>query len=188
MISQLTKADLPEVSRLVLIILKDMELDFLNVLPEAEVLSLIEEACLDHTYRYGLARGIAVRKEGQVAGVAFGYLDTDEPIIDLPFTKVLEKHHLDPTQKLFVDKETLPGEWYLDSLVVNDKFRGHGIGSELLDALPAIARKSGVHKVGLNVDVSNPKAEALYTRKGFKPVDTCILSGHHYTHMQKNID
>lgn len=187
MIQSLTKADLPEVSRLVLIILKDMELDFLNTVPEAEVLALLEEACLDDTYRYGLARGIGVKKDGQLAGVAFGYLDTDEPIIDWPFAKVLEKHGFSGDQKLFVDKETLPNEWYLDSIAVNEKFRGHGIGSELLAALPEIARASGVTKLGLNVDEKNPKAEALYARNGFVTVDTCVLSGHNYKHMQKNV-
>ncbi len=48
---------------------------------------------------------------------------------------------MEETEQLFIDQETFPNEWYLDSISVSEKFRGHGIGSKLLSALPKLAEK-----------------------------------------------
>ena len=124
---------------------------------------------------------------GEIAGVCFGYPSADEPIIDEPFRKVLLKNGYDDNEKLFVDKEALPGEWYLDSIVVNQKYRGLGIGSALLAEIDQIAVKGGYNTIGLNVDIANPKAKKLYSSIGYKKVAEIVLSGHHYEHLCKDL-
>ena len=79
----------------------------------------------------------------------------------------------------------MPNEWYLDTISVDERFRGMGIGSKLLDALPEVAKASGKQALGLNVDFDNPGARKLYASKGFKDVTTMTISGHLYNHMQK---
>ena len=73
-------------------------------------------------------------------------------------------------------------EYYVAHLGVRAEFRGGGIGACLTRHLLAAA-DPGRHRVAaLDVAVTNPRAEALYARLGFK-VDSlrrCALaSGHH---------
>lgn len=179
--------DANAIASLVLVILKDMELPFVAEFGEVRTIALLEEAIQDPEYRYGYARGIVAEIDGQVAGIAFGYPDTEEETIDHPFTAVLKRHGLDSSLRLFTDAETFPDEWYLDTISVSKDFRGHGVGTKLLNALPELAQQADRSKIGLSVDDANPKAKKLYERSGFVKVGDAILSGHHYDHMQKQI-
>lgn len=187
MIRFATKEDGEAIAPLILVILKDMELPLLEIIPEDTILTVIAEAVADPTYRYGYQRGLVYEHAGEVAGIAFGYPHEDEPIIDEPLKKVLRKYNLDEEIRIFIDPETLPGEWYLDSISVDEKYRGSGIGSKLLDALPQMAERDGKKIIGLSVDKGNPNAKKLYSRKGFKDVAEMMISGHLYDHMQKKI-
>lgn len=187
MIRLMTKEDGAVVAPLILVILKDMELPFVTQYGEEKTIEILAEAAAEANYRYGFANGIVKEVDGKIAGVAFGYAAEEEPTIDEPLTKVLEAHGMDTTAKLFTDPETFPNEWYLDSICVSEEFRGQGIGSELLDALPNLVKQKGKSIIGLSVDKANPGARKLYTRKGFKAVGEVMISGHLYDHMQKNI-
>ncbi|WP_074545339.1 N-acetyltransferase [Dyella sp. AtDHG13] len=59
---------------------------------------------------------------------------------------------------------------YLAHLGVLPELRGQGVGRELIDQLIGLARDAGRRRVALDVAVSNPRAEALYRRTGFKVV------------------
>jgi ribosomal protein S18 acetylase RimI-like enzyme len=181
------KEDAPEIAPLILVILKDMELPFLKQTGEQKALEILEEAITDPNYRYSYSRGIVEEIDGKVAGVAYGYTDEEESIIDQPLVPILEKYQLDASTRLFIDKETFPDEWYLDSISVSEDFRGQGIGSRLLEALPKLAKKANRSVIGLSVDEKNPKAKKLYERHDFKVVGQRMISGHLYDHMQKNI-
>lgn len=182
------KEDAPEIAPLILVILKDMELPFLKQTGEQKTLEILEEAITDPNYRYSYSRGIVEEIDGKVAGVAYGYTDEEEAIIDQPLVPILEKYRLDASTRLFIDKETFPNEWYLDSISVSEDFRGQGIGSRLLEALPKLAKKANRSVIGLSVDEKNPKAKKLYERHGFKVVGQRMISGHLYDHMQKKLN
>lgn len=62
----------------------------------------------------------------------------------------------------------MPNEWYLDTISVDERFRGMGIGSKLLDALPEVAKASGKQALGLNVDFDNPGRESYTQAKALK--------------------
>ncbi|WP_071130901.1 GNAT family N-acetyltransferase [Enterococcus timonensis] len=186
MIRNAQKKDLPEIAQLILVILKDMELPFLDQVPEDEVLEILQEAALEPEYRYSLTRGVVYEENGQVAGVAFGYPDTDEEVIDRPLNKILLNYGISQVT-LFEDPETFPDEWYLDSISVAKNFRGQGIGTKLLNALPEIAHKEHRQKIGLACDLHNPNAKRLYEKMGFTSVGQYKIAGHMYDHMQKKI-
>lgn len=179
--------DIPEMMRLVLVILKDMELSLVKELGDTTIIKLLSEASFYPNYRYSYKRAIVEEREGQVAGVAFGYPAADEAVIDEPLQQLLAEKGYEIDQKLFLDSEVFPNEWYLDSLVVSRQFRGQGIGSKLLAYLPILAKETGQKWIGLNVDLANPKAEKLYERHGFKCVGEKLISGHEYKHMQKSV-
>ncbi|WP_017581176.1 GNAT family N-acetyltransferase [Nocardiopsis valliformis] len=67
------------------------------------------------------------------------------------------------------------GVLVLDGICVSPSHRGRGIGSRLMDAVDAYASRHGLHTVELSVVDTNPRAEALYRRLGFEPVDTGAL-------------
>lgn len=187
MIRPAKKEDIKQLVPLIMIILRDMELPLLKTLGEDKIMALLEEASQEDSYRYGIARALVVEKDGVIEGVAYGYGDEDEPIIDREWTRLLKEYGIE-ADNLFEDKETYPNEWYLDSLVVRKEARGRGYGSQLLDAVQEVAKTEGYPCVGLNVDKQNPKAAALYHRKGFEKVGDMMISGHDYDHLQRKVN
>ena len=67
--------------------------------------------------------------------------------------------------------EIKAGVTYISSLIVADKFRRKGIGSQLLDKAEAHSRSKGVHKVYLFSNKDNPCCK-FYFRKGYEEVAT----------------
>jgi len=61
-----------------------------------------------------------------------------------------------------------PGELYVDGIAVAPEARGLGIGTRLLDEIAGIAREAGMRWVRLDVINTNPRAQALYERVGYK--------------------
>lgn len=188
MIRDARKEDAKAIAPLILVILQDMELPFVTKYGVEQTLTVLEKGIQSEDYRYSYTRALVAEEKGEVAGVAFGYPDRDEPTIDQPLAAILEKLGLPKTEKLFTDPETFPNEWYLDTISVSADFRGQGIGTQLLAALPQLARKSQQTVLGLSVDKGNPKAKRLYQRAGFEVVGQAVISGHQYDHMQKKID
>lgn len=187
MIRLAKQSDVDQVVPLVMIIMKDMELAFLAKYGEETLIDVLTAAYSDETFRFGYARGIVVEEEGEVLGVAFGYLDQEEAIVDLALPNIYKTFGIPEDEIMFGDKEAFENEWYLDSIAVRADQRGRGIGAQLLEALPQFATQLGANKIGLSVDDDNPRAKQLYERQGFKEVGRAVISGHNYDHMQKEI-
>ena len=181
------KEDGTAVAKLILVILKDMELDFLKEFGEEKALEVIAACFEDSTYRFGYARGLVEEIDGEIAGAVFGYPAAKEAIIDLPLQKYLHAQGIEGNNQMFIDPEAFPNEWYLDSIAVDERFRGKGIGSKLLTAVDRLATHEGEKVIGLNVDKANPNAKRLYLRDGFKDVGEIVISGHQYDHMQRAV-
>lgn len=62
------------------------------------------------------------------------------------------------------------GALVLDGICVDARQRGSGIGTSLLDAAELHARRQGMTSVRLSVIDRNPRARALYARRGFVPI------------------
>lgn len=181
--------DANEVMDLVMIVLRDMELEVFNKLAEDKVKELLIKAFIkEPDYRYGFNNAIVKEIDGQVAGVAFGYPDHLEKNIDDAFINLLLKHDLSEEYKLFHDEETFKNEWYLDTLVTSPDFRGRGVARELLDSLPNLAKTHNRTTLGLNVDTVNESARRIYLNNGFEKVGEIEISNHNYDHLQKFID
>ncbi|EAD5843019.1 GNAT family N-acetyltransferase [Listeria innocua] len=185
MIRQAKKSDAPKIAPLLLVIWKDMELPILEVEAEEAITNALIEAIQTEDYRYSYRHLHVFEKDGDIAGVLAGYPGKMEPEIDHAWNEIAKKHGITYDAPIFVDKETFPGERYLDSIVTNEKYRGHGVGTALLAKLTEIAANEGEKVVGLNCDKGNPHAKRLYERLGFHVTGEIKLSGHDYEHMQK---
>ena len=180
--------DAHEAMDLVMIVLRDMELDIFNKLSEEAIKELLVEAyTTEPNYRYGFKNALVKEIDGTIAGVAFGYPDHMEATIDDAFLKLLNAHQLSEDYRLFNDKETFSNEWYLDTLVTSPNFRGQGVARELLDALPDLAKQHNCPVFGLNVDKINDNARKIYLNNGFTKVGQIDIANHDYDHLQKQV-
>ena len=57
--------------------------------------------------------------------------------------------------------------WHIVDIVLLPAERGHGLGTEVIDALEASARQQGVGALTLSVLGGNPAAHRFYLRQGF---------------------
>ena len=79
--------------------------------------------------------------------------------------------------------ETGEGEYYLDSLVVHPEFRGHNIGSILMQNALDEAEALGYEKVTLLVDEKKTHLHKLYKKLGFEFGDVVLFFGEPYIRM-----
>jgi ribosomal protein S18 acetylase RimI-like enzyme len=73
-------------------------------------------------------------------------------------------------------------EWLY--LGVDASARGQGLGFELMNDIVQAARAQNYKAVVLSVEVENKSAIALYTRAGFRIIDTFIEGGFHRHRME----
>ena len=91
--------------------------------------------------------------------------NADSPATDqvLGYAFCVFQQHLN--SNILTDIKTL----YIDDLCVDERSRGHHVGSTLYRYVLDFARQSGCHNVTLNVWACNPKAQAFYERMGLTP-------------------
>ncbi len=186
MIRKAEVSDIEQLVEWVWIILEDMELPLLTEIDSISLKNMMKEAMENKNYRYSYHRAIICVRDGKRAGVCFGYKGELEAVIDDPLNEKLKEHGI--VEPLFKDIETTKGEWYLDSLVTDENFRGQGVATELLEALPAIVMAENEKIIGLNCDQQNKKAQQLYLKVGFKKTWKCTLGNHLYDHMQWKVN
>lgn len=73
---------------------------------------------------------------------------------------------------------TIPGEFYLDSLAAAPEFRGQGFGRIMLEDSIEKAQKRGYRSVYLIAFANNIAGVALYEKTGFTAVSTKTASDH----------
>lgn len=100
---------------------------------------------------------------GHVAGGLVGYRLPSEPVEigpDFPPEFV-------PLQEL---ENLAPGAWYVNILATLPAFRGKGVGTAMLAQAERIAEDCGADSISIIVFSSNPGAERLYRRTGYREV------------------
>ena len=182
-----TVADTATIVHLEMTIIDQMEIPMVAKLGRDNIEQLLHDSALaDDTARYSHTHATVAELGGAIVGVAFGCPSASEPQFDLTMQRLLAER-FGELAELFPDVETLPDEWYLDSISVAESARGKGVGTQLLAALPEVVAAQGETVIGLNVDDGNPKARALYEREGFVAVGELMIGAHHYTHMQRDL-
>jgi len=177
--------DAKAVVPLIDIVFEEMEIPELMPLPKDVLYPVFEEAFLLPGYRYSYERTFVATVDDEVKGILVGYPHVDDANIDLPFEPLLKKLGVDNKKQLFTDQESYPGEWYLDTLAVAENAQGHGLGGQLIDTVAEIIKRRGETTMSLNVDQTNPRAQALYERHGFTKNGELMIGSHRYNHMVK---
>ncbi len=80
--------------------------------------------------------------------------------------------------------ETVPGEFYLDSIAFLPKFRGLGLGKKLLLDGIELGRQKGYEKITLLVDEIKPNLMRYYASIGFQPKGKVHTFGEDFLKME----
>ena len=146
-----------------------------------DYITLLSKIAENEKSQYSYTNSLIAEIDGNVAGAVIGY-DGGKLHELRATTYSIIYNELGRTPS--IPDETEADEFYLDSLAVLPKYRGIGIGRQLITAIRDKAFSAGHNRVGLNVDFDNPRAEALYTSLGFTRIKTKIFFGHKMWHMQ----
>jgi len=64
--------------------------------------------------------------------------------------------------------------YHVDDLIVAGRYRGQGIGAQLLKEITDYARKQGFISIELNVLAANTEAQAFYRSQGFEDYELVL--------------
>ena len=70
--------------------------------------------------------------------------------------------------------EGAPSAW-IEDVIVEDEFRGQGVGSLLLGSLEAWAAEKGATRLQLVADLDNARALKFYKGRGWKPTNLTVV-------------
>ena len=70
------------------------------------------------------------------------------------------------------ERHPAPGQLVMDGIAVAPGIRGRGVGSLLIEEVATVAAEEGRREIRLDVIDANPRARALYERRGFTAVRT----------------
>lgn len=129
-----------------------------------------------HSYRFTYVAEF----NGEVAGIMVLYPGDLAEELDANLMELLKQKGSAVTD---IDQEALPGEMYIDTICTDQKFRGHGIGTALLQYAEKVAEKEGYDKLSLNVEVEKEAAIRLYKRLGYEITLPWTIIGEPFYHM-----
>ncbi|MEV5594675.1 GNAT family N-acetyltransferase [Streptomyces sp. NPDC052496] len=121
-------------------------------------------------------RAVCALLDGRLVGLA-GYQVDGRALTGGSAAAVLRAYgHLRGLHRLLLlalfERRPAPGQLVMDGIAVHPDLRGHGIGSLLVEEVAAVAAERHCREIRLDVIDTNPRARALYERRGFTAVRT----------------
>ncbi|MGW7078535.1 GNAT family N-acetyltransferase [Streptomyces sp. NPDC054866] len=121
-------------------------------------------------------RAVCALLDGQLVGLA-GYQLDGRALTGGSAASVLRAYgHLRGLHRVLLlalfERRPSPGQLLMDGIAVDPAMRGRGVGSLLLEEVAAVAAEKDCREIRLDVIDTNPRAKALYERRGFTPVRT----------------
>lgn len=121
-------------------------------------------------------RAVCALLDGRLVGLA-GYQLGGRALTGGSASAVLRAYgHLRGLHRLVLlalfERHPAPGQLVMDGIAVDSDIRGRGVGSLLIEEIAAVAAERDCREVRLDVIDTNPRARALYERRGFRAVRT----------------
>ncbi len=180
MIRFATQKDADSVAPLMFQAMEDIVYKLIGKEDKSEGILFLRTLFLQENNQYSFKNTFVFEQNGEIMGSLVFYDGADlhalrQPVLDL----IQEKYGI----VVSVEDETQAGEIYIDTVSVNPKGQGRGIGSQLIAFLQQYATENKNQRIGLLVDTNNPQAEKLYTRLGFVFANEQTLAGGIYKHL-----
>ena len=144
---------------------------------------ILEKFFKSETNRLSYKNVYVYKRDDVIIAAMCAYFGGDAWLLDREISQHLKALGKDAQ----VEKECFDDEFYIDSIAVDEKFRGQGLAKELIKHSFAKAKELGHKKVSLIVDVNKPKVRKFYESLGFKFNTKKIINLHEYDHMTKEI-
>ncbi|MFG2025645.1 GNAT family N-acetyltransferase [Streptomyces sp. NPDC048825] len=121
-------------------------------------------------------RAVCALLDGQLVGLA-GYQLGGRALTGGSASAVLRAYgHLGGLHRLLLlalfERRPAPGQLVMDGIAVAPDVRGRGVGTLLIEEVAAVAAEQDCREIRLDVIDTNPRARALYERRGFTAVRT----------------
>ena len=144
---------------------------------------ILEKFFESETNRLSYKNVYVYKRDEQIIAAMCAYFGGDAAQLDREISQHLKALGKDAQ----IEKECFDDEFYIDSIAVDEKFRGQGLAKELILHSFAKAKELGYKKVSLIVDINKPKVRKFYESLGFKFNTKKIINLHEYDHMIKEI-
>ena len=144
---------------------------------------ILEKFFESETNRLSYKNVYVYKRDEQIIAAMCAYFGGDAWLLDREISQQLKALGKDAQ----IEKECFDDEFYIDSIAVDEKFRGQGLAKELILHSFAKAKELGYKKVSLIVDVNKPKVRKFYESLGFKFNTKKIINLHEYDHTIKDI-
>ena len=144
---------------------------------------ILEKFFVSEINRLSYKNVYVYRRDEQIIAAMCAYFGGDA----WQFDREISQHLKALGKDAEVEKECFDDEFYIDSIAVDEKFRGQGLAKELILHSFAKAKELGHKKVSLIVDINKPKVRKFYESLGFKFNTKKIINLHEYDHMIKDI-
>ena len=181
MIRQGTASDAPQVAPLFILAMGHIAGIFADSERYEDAIPFFESFYKRSDNQYSYVFTQVFEEEHMIIGSVTGYNGADLQILREPILDQIRK-----TKPGFLpDNETEAGEYYLDCINVHPEHQGKGIGQKLIQAFCDRAQSLGYNRVGLIVDIDNPRARMFYEKQGFIVAGQKSFMDHWYFHMVK---
>ena len=144
---------------------------------------ILEKFFKSETNRLSYKNVYVYKRDDVIIAAMCAYFGGDAWLLDREISQHLKALGKDAQ----IEKECFDDEFYIDSIAVDEKFRGQGLAKELILHSFAKAKELGHKKVSLIVDINKPKVRKFYESLGFKFNTKKIINLHEYDHMIKEI-
>ena len=144
---------------------------------------ILEKFFESETNRLSYKNVYVYKRDKQIIAAMCAYFGGDAWQLDSEISQHLKALGKDAQ----IEKECFDDEFYIDSIAVDEKFRGQGLAKQLILHSFAKAKELGHKKVSLIVDINKPKVRKFYESLGFKFNTKKIINLHEYDHMIKEI-
>ncbi|TVX97304.1 GNAT family N-acetyltransferase [Cohnella terricola] len=182
-IKQASAADTPAIARLILLAIGDIASQLTSETDETKILERLEAFIDAEGNRFSRSCILAKEAKGVPAGMILCYHGKDADLLYEPVLEHLRRKTGNPD--IAIDRETESDEYYIDAIAVDPRHQGQGFAKQLIDAAERKAADSGYERIALNVDQTNEKAHALYSKLGYVADKQITINGHSFWHMVK---
>ncbi|MRX68568.1 Acetyltransferase (GNAT) family protein [Flavobacterium resistens] len=174
-------SDSEQIAPILLLAMEDIIYKFIKKEDYASAKDFLQHFIGRENNQYSFQNCFVAEENNEIIGAVNIYNGADLEALRTPIISYIRKHfnpEFDP------ELETKAGEFYIDSLGVNPKYQGKGIGSKILLFLIEEFVTKNNQTLGLLVEEGNPNAKKLYLNLGFQPVGEKTLVGKKLEHLQ----
>lgn len=184
MIEQALKEDVHQVLPLLLAAIGDIAYSLAGTEDDMEVKQILSDFYTREDNRISYKHVLVDRREDGIAGMLISYSGDGAAELDAPFL-TRKGRESGPRADEEIALEAMEGEFYLDSVAVNERYQGQGVATSLIAAFEERGIQAGHNKLSLIVEPYNKRAHALYSRLNYVEDGTILVSGTEYTRMVK---